>query len=169
MRLFPYGADGQQRLKQLRQEHWSTHVFRREGANQIVAVPITAGAPVIGDSEKKIRLKDNLGLTSVLIRNALLNYLVSLGRPVLHYDPVRFIARDDILRPALPSGVACPEWLSVRMLYDVTSDLFFQAGTVHCCNLRCPYHPDYRSDGRGAYAGRILAHRPLCSEALAQI
>ena len=31
--LLPYGADGQQALKQLRQEHWSTHVFRREGAD----------------------------------------------------------------------------------------------------------------------------------------
>ena len=118
--LLPYGADGQQALKQLRQDHWSTHVFRREGADRIVAIPIAADAPVLGNSKKNIRLKDNLGLTSLLIRNSLLNYVVTLGRPVLLYDPVRFIARDDILRPVFPPAVSCPEWLSVRMLYDVT-------------------------------------------------
>lgn len=118
--LLPYGADGQQTLKQLRQDHWSTHVFRREGADSIVAIPITTDAPGLGSSKKKIRLKDNLGLTSLLIRNSLLNYVVTLGRPVLHYDPVRFIARDDILRPVLPPAFNCPEWLGVRMLYDVT-------------------------------------------------
>ena len=117
--LLPYGADGQQKLKQLRQEHWSTHVFRRDGADQIVAVPVTADAPLLGDRKKKFRPKDNLGLTSLLVRNSLLNSLVTIGRPVLLYDPVRFIARDDILKPALPPDFICPQWLSVRMLYDV--------------------------------------------------
>lgn len=117
--LFPYGADGQQRLKQLRQEHWSTHVFRRDGPDQIVAVPVAEGAQSLGSGSKTIRLKENLGLAASLIRNSLLNYLVGLGRTALNYDPIRFIARDDILRGCVPSGIACPDWLAVRLLYEV--------------------------------------------------
>lgn len=118
--LLPYGSNGQQLLKQLRQDHWTTHVFRREGANQIVAVPINADAPILSNTHKKIRLKDNLGLTSLLIRNSLLNYLVTLKRPVLLYDPIRFITQKDILQPAFPAAINCPEWLSMRILCDIT-------------------------------------------------
>jgi len=118
--LFTYGVDGQQTLKRLRQEHGTTHVFRREGSDDIIAIPVVADAPVIGDRKKTIALTDNLNLTCVLIRNSLINYLVRLGRPVLHFDPVRFIARDDILKGAFPKGIVCPDWLSVRMLHDVT-------------------------------------------------
>ena len=63
--LIPYGLDGQQKLKQLRQKHWSTHIFRRDGADQIAAVPFTADALLLGDRKKKFRPKDNLGLTSL--------------------------------------------------------------------------------------------------------
>ena len=86
--VFPYGADGDEVLKKLRQEHWATHVFRRDGPDEIVAVPVTADAPKLGNGSKKIRLKQNLGLTASLIRNSLLNYLSGLPRPVLNYDPI---------------------------------------------------------------------------------
>ncbi|MGD1102484.1 MAG: Piwi domain-containing protein [Terriglobia bacterium] len=117
--LFSYGIDGDQVLKQLRQENWSTHVFRRDGPDQIVAVPIVANAPKLGEGTKKILLKENLGLSASLIRNSLINYLAGLPRTVLKYDPIRFIAQDDILRSCLPSGLACPDWLGVRLLYEM--------------------------------------------------
>ena len=79
---FPYATDGEQLLKQLRQQHWATHVFRRNGPDKIVAVPVSAGAPQLGDKPEKLRLKENLGLTASLIRNALINYLAGLPRPV---------------------------------------------------------------------------------------
>lgn len=117
--LFPYGADGDQVLQKLRQEHWETHVFRRDGPDHIVAVPVTAGAPKLGTGTRNIRLRENLGLTASLIRNSLINYLAGLPRPVLNYDPIRFVAHDDILRGCLPSGVSCPDWLGVRLLYEI--------------------------------------------------
>ena len=117
--LFPYGTDGEQVIKQLRQQNWATHVFRRDGPDQIVSVPVTADAPHLGSGTKKIRLKDNLGLTASLIRNSLINYLAGLPRPVLNYDPIRFIAHEDILSSCLPTGTVCPEWLGVRLLYDM--------------------------------------------------
>jgi hypothetical protein len=131
--LFPYGADGDEVLKQLRQEHWATHVFRRDGPDEIVAVPVTADAPKLGSGSKKIRLKENLGLTASLIRNSLINYLSGLPRPVLNYDPIRFIAHEDILPSCLPAfrqaplartGLACgcsTTWPSARFIFSNTS------------------------------------------------
>lgn len=117
--IFAYAADGQESLKKLRREHWATHVFRRHGPDKIAAVPVTANAPKLGNTTEKIRLKENLGLTASLIRNALINYLAGLPRPVLNYDPIRFIAHDDILPSCLPAGIQCPDWLGVRLLYDI--------------------------------------------------
>ncbi len=117
--LFAYGADGEKALKKLRQEHWSTHVFRRDGPDQIVAVPVIAQAPTLGNGKRKIRLKENLGLTTALIRNALVTYLAGLPRAVLNYDPIRFIAHDDILRACLPPGLNCPDWVGVRLFYEM--------------------------------------------------
>ncbi|HLE63268.1 MAG TPA: hypothetical protein VI750_09020, partial [Pyrinomonadaceae bacterium] len=116
--LFSYDTDGGQVLKQLRQQNWATHVFRRDGPDQIIAVPIAADAQKLGEGTKKIRLKENLGLSASLIRNSLINYLAGLPRTVLNYDPIRFVAQDDILRSCVPSGLACPDWLGVRLLYE---------------------------------------------------
>ncbi|MCU1338038.1 MAG: stem cell self-renewal protein Piwi domain protein [Bryobacterales bacterium] len=118
-RVFSYGADGDEQLKKLRNEHWATHVFRRDGPDEIVGVAVKADAPQLGTKSRKIRLKENLGLTASLIRNALINYLAGLPRPVLDYDPIRFISQEDILHSCLPAGTACPDWLGVRLLYDM--------------------------------------------------
>jgi hypothetical protein len=118
-RVFSYGTDGEQVLKALRQQHWRTHVFRRDGPTEIVAVPVVADAPQIGTGPKRIRLKENLGITASLIRNSLINYLDGFPRTVLNYDPVRFVAQDDILRGTLPAGTVCPDWLAVRLLYEM--------------------------------------------------
>lgn len=117
--VFAYGPDGDEVLKKLRKAHWATHVFRRDGPDEIVAITVKANARQLGAKSRKIRLKENLGLTASLIRNALINYLVGLPRPVLNYDPIRFIAQEDILPSCLPSGTDCPEWLGVRLLYDM--------------------------------------------------
>lgn len=118
--VFSYGTDGKEVLKKLRQEHWATHVFRRDGPDEIVAVPTTADAPKLGTGQlKKIRLKENLGLAASLIRNALINYLAGLPRSVLNYDPIRFISQEDILPSCLPERTVCPDWLGVRLLYEM--------------------------------------------------
>src|SRR6202521_632031 len=117
--VFPYGADGDDQLKKLRNEHWATHVFRRGGPDEIVGVAVKADAPQLGSKSRKIRLKENLGLTASLIRTALTNYLAGLPRPVLDYDPIPFVQQEDILQACLPAGAACPDWLGVRLLYDM--------------------------------------------------
>jgi hypothetical protein len=58
--VFPYDADGEEVLKKLREENLATHVFRRDGPDEIVAVPVAADAPKLGQGARKIRLKENL-------------------------------------------------------------------------------------------------------------
>ena len=71
-------------------------------------------APPLGSRSRKIRLKDNLGLTASLIRNALINYLAGLPRPVLDYDPIRFVSQEDILQACLPANTARPDGLGAH-------------------------------------------------------
>ena len=84
----PYGGDGEEVLKQLRKEHNATHVFRREGKDSILVVPLAPEASLLG-KPKAVRLKENLGLAAALVRNALLTYLAGMGRTVLSYDPLK--------------------------------------------------------------------------------
>jgi hypothetical protein len=114
----PYGDDGKEVLKQLREEHNATHVFRREGADSILAVPVASDASLLG-KPRTVRLKEHLGLAAALVRNALLTYLAGIGRTVLSYDPLKFIARQDLLRVNPPRGIVPPDWLAVRLLYEV--------------------------------------------------
>jgi hypothetical protein len=114
----PYGDDGEEVLRQLREEHNATHVFRREGADSILAVPVASDASLLG-KPKTVRLKEHLGLASALVRNALLTYLAGMGRTMLSHNPVKFIARHDLLRVNPPPGIAPPDWLAVRLLYEV--------------------------------------------------
>lgn len=114
----PYGNDGDQVLEQLREKHGHTHVFRREGADSIFSVGVVSDARLIGEP-RTIRLKEHLGLAAALIRDALLNYLTGLDRIVMSYDPLRFIARENLLQGIMPEGVSCPEWLGVRLMFEL--------------------------------------------------
>lgn len=117
--VFTYGPDGDDALKKLRKEHWKTHVFRRDGPGEIVAIAVTADASELGTKSRKIRLTENPRLTASLIRNALINYLAGLPRPVLNYDPIRFISQENLMESCLPADAECPEWLGVRVLFDI--------------------------------------------------
>jgi hypothetical protein len=114
----PYGNDGEQVLQQLRDAHNGTHVFRREGPDSILAVSVAPGALLIGKAET-IRLKAHLGLTAALVRNALLNRLVDLGGTSRGYEPIQVVSRKDLLRVSCPPGTTPPDWLGVRILYEV--------------------------------------------------
>jgi Piwi domain len=117
--VLPYGPDGAQFLKALRQDHWSTHVFRRDGADTIAAIPIANNAPELSDQKKNIQLSDNLPMAAMLVRNAILNYVVSIDRTPLKYDPVQFLAKDEYLSKSISKGVICPTWLQVRLIYEI--------------------------------------------------
>ena len=116
----PYGKDGEQVLQQLRDAHHRTHVFRRDGhgPDSILAVAVAPEASLIGEPDT-IRLKNHLKLAAALIRNALLNRLAELGGTSRGYEPIEVMSRKDLLRIACPPGITPPDWLGVRMLYEV--------------------------------------------------
>ena len=117
--VLPYGEDGPEFLKQLRQDHWRTHVFRRDGPSNILGIPVSADAPDLSDEKRTIRLTENLSIAAVLARNGFLSYLSSVQRPALKYDPIQFLARDEFFHSCLPAELARPAWMTVRLLYEV--------------------------------------------------
>jgi len=66
-----YKYESKEQLAKLRAEHSSTHVFRREGGSELLAIPFVEKAPQLGDSTRAIQLSKNLSLTAALIRNSL--------------------------------------------------------------------------------------------------
>ena len=121
---FPY-SDA--RLAELRETYASSHYFRRENADQIVGVPTGTGAAVIG-APGKIRLKAHLRLSAGLVRDSLIRYLRKIDRTVLSYEPLRFIARTNLLTAKPLAGIIYPEWLSVRPLQVASIRPFYFFG-----------------------------------------
>jgi Piwi domain len=110
-------------LQALRATHFATHVFRRVG-KRLLCVPVAPEAPVIGDTFETIHLAEDLYLCAALIRDALLNHLHKLGRKILDYDPIKFIADgsgEDLLAASIPPRVSCPIGLSVRPFYEIST------------------------------------------------
>jgi len=119
--------EGREQLADLRSRYGRTHIFRRERGVEVVAVPFVDDAPRLGDGFKIVSLKDQLGITAALYRNALIDHLRSLPRKVLDYFPVSFLAdevRDNLLRHALPIEMSCPDWLSICPLYEADVRVF---------------------------------------------
>jgi hypothetical protein len=124
----PYENDGAQVLRDLRDQHRGTHVVRREGPDSILTVPVAPEAEPIGEIET-IRLADHLGLTAELIRSALLNRLAELGGTSRDYEPIEVVSDKDLLRLSCPPGIAPPDWLGLRILYEVSiRPIFFADG-----------------------------------------
>lgn len=124
--VFNYAGRAHERdahLRALREQHWSTHVFRRHESNKIISVGTAPNAPLIGDTSETLRLSEHLGLCAALIRNALLSSLARWGRQSSGYDPIRVLgtaANENLLTAALPQGLSCPDWLAVRPQFELT-------------------------------------------------
>lgn len=110
-----------EQLQALRAAHFATHIFRPTG-KRLLCVPVVPEAPEIGGTFETIRLAEELYLCARLIRNALLNHLHKLGRKILDYDPIKFIADgsgENLLAASIPPGVSSLIGLSVRPFYEV--------------------------------------------------
>lgn len=114
-------------LRTLRETHRRTHFFRRQGPDKVLALPLVFDAEAIGEKHI-IRLKQHLPLCAALVGQALFSYVHSLGRRVLQYRPIQFVAsgpRDNLLKGLLPSTQTCPHWLSIRPRYTSDVRVFF--------------------------------------------
>jgi len=86
-----YHQDERSQLQKLRAAYGNTHVFLRDG-ERVLCVPFTSEAGDVGDRFEPIRLQSNLRLCAALLRNALINYLHGLGRPIYKHRPLLFVA-----------------------------------------------------------------------------
>ncbi|MEJ1930717.1 Piwi domain-containing protein, partial [Nostoc sp. NIES-2111] len=106
-------------LQKLRVQYAGTHIFYRN-KNQILSVAIAPEKEPLGESVEKIWLSQNLFLSAALIRASLVNYIYSLGRKLLGYEPIQFISnldKDNFLNQVLPEGSQTVPWLSIKPLY----------------------------------------------------
>lgn len=166
----PYGNDGAQVLRELRDGNRGTHVIRREGPDSILAVSIAPGADFIGEPET-IRLSEHLGLAAELVRNSLLNRLADLGGTSRGYDPIEVVSRKDLLRISCPGGIESPDWLGLRILYEVTiRPIYFSNGKqfiaailkVRTTRLIDRTVAELLKDGlclKGVYVGRMASRQ----------
>jgi hypothetical protein len=114
------GYKDKEQLEELRNAHRETHLVRRSG-NQIQLVPVAEEASDLGYRHKTVDLGKDVYLAAALARNSLLNFLHGLGRKILDFDPIEFVAsgsNSDLLAASMPQGVRCPEWLAVCLLYE---------------------------------------------------
>ena len=108
-------------LKDLHIRTSETHVVRRDGES-ILCVPMTEGPPSLGGEAVVVDLRENLYVAGSLLRHALLAYLNKLGRTVLHFRPLTFLADgkgNDYLASALPPDVPNPGLLRVSPVFEL--------------------------------------------------
>lgn len=107
-----------EKLQELRDENFESHIFRREG-EEIICIPYVADAPKIGDTFAEISL-GNPWLKAALVRNALINQLFDLNREIRDYQPVSFLAdnNSNFLAQSVSSVASCPDWFAVKPIYE---------------------------------------------------
>jgi hypothetical protein len=127
---FDYDPENHHQLSELRQTYPDTYVFKRETTEEwdrILCVPMSLESPTLGGNSDIIYTHDNLWLCTTLIRNSLINYFHSIGRTLFDFLPIKLVAdgkADELLSQSIPTGVTCPEWLSIRPLFEIQVRVF---------------------------------------------
>ena len=106
-----------ERLDALRASHHVTHAFRRQGES-ILVFSQDGQYPVTGKSET-IKLKDNFGIFSFLVKEGLTRHLVNLGRRPRGFNPIELVSEkpeDNLLAPIL--GQDYPFQIFVKYTID---------------------------------------------------
>ncbi len=86
------------KLRDLRRDHGPTHFFYATGEN-ILCVPLTANAPVIGEKKQFGTLPD-FQLANALARNALFDFFKQMNQSVVRHRPVTVVLNDHNLASA---------------------------------------------------------------------
>jgi hypothetical protein len=159
-------------LRKLRADYSASHVFLRDGPH-IWSVPFVSAADTIGDRFETIQLKDHFQLCAALVRNALLNRLYQLERPVYGYRPLRFAAtgpKNNLLALSLPPPLDCPDWLSIHPFYMADVRVFhldgqpplvgiaFDVRTHRRISLSCKELLERNFSPVNLYVGRTVAN-----------
>ena len=125
--VFSYDPEtGHDHLTQLRHEHLGTHAVARRG-DLIVCLPRIQNAPMIGEAQQELSLRENLSLVAALLRETLIDYFHALRRSVIRHRPITFLGVNNLLKEATPRGLSAPTWLALLPCYEIDVRLFFFA------------------------------------------
>ena len=127
----PYDSD---RLDELRHEFRETHVFRRDGVDDVIIdIPVAAGQRPIGNAQEEIDLAKYHKLLPPLLSAALIRAFHG-SRDILSDRPVGVlgaVSRGLIRHPDLP------EWIQKRTLLKFDTRTIYRAGDKPVLGLVC--------------------------------
>ena len=125
--VVPYDPEhGHLTLAGLRKENRGAYAFARTREG-IICLPRARGAPSLSSNVRDFELNKNLNIVAALLREGLIDYFHGLGRSVVGYRPISFLAesKHDLLRKPLVRGRRTPAWLSVIPRFSLDVRLFF--------------------------------------------
>lgn len=127
----PYDKD---RLNELRREFRETHVFRRDGIDDVIIdIPVVAGQSPIGDVQEEIDLAKHYRLLHTLLSAALIRVFHG-SRDIFSVGPVGVLgdARRGLIRhPDLP------EWMQKRSLMKFDTRTIYPTDGTPILGLVC--------------------------------
>jgi hypothetical protein len=125
--VVPYDpVTGHDDLTQLRNKYRGSHAVVRQ-RDLIVCLPRTQNAPVVGEDQQELPLRENLGLVAALLRETLIDHFHALRRPVITHRPIAILGGNNLLKEALSGGLSAPAWLALLPRYELDVRPFFFA------------------------------------------
>jgi len=126
----PY--ESAEHLREMRGRYAGTHVVFRI-ANELIVAPAAPDAQHVGlGTRHAIDLETDVRTGARVVRHALVSYFHTLGRTLLDFDPVVFIAagrKDDLIGQAAPQWATRPAWLIIAPRYTLDVRPIQPAGT----------------------------------------
>ncbi len=122
-----------ERLAELRADFRDTHVFRRDGAESIVDIPIVSGAVPLGHVQETIDLSQHQIFWPMLLQESLIQLLGK--RPILSNNPLKFLGA----RVPLIDHANLPDWLQRLSVTEIhTRHITVDRRRIHgvVCDVR---------------------------------
>lgn len=111
-------------LSTLRARYSDTHLFRRDGEDRILSIPVVENEQPLGDSVSDRQLEDAPWVAASLVLDALLRLFVRMNRSLARPRPLVMLstrADDMLLSRAWPENVEKPDWLEKRVTYEFST------------------------------------------------
>ncbi len=138
--------DSADKLRSLRTAHNGTHIFKRvrvEDTNLIYCIRLDGRACDIGNEQKAIALRENLGVArGLLIESFIASFAKRSEREIVDVRPLKVLSAEpehDFIAQA-SAGVAVPAWLIVRLAHAIEARVFEFEGQEPFLGLIFDHH-----------------------------
>ena len=138
--------DSKDALRELRDQHRGTHVFKRarpEQGDVIYSIPLDGSVCAVAFRCETIKLSENLGIARMLLNeNFIGSFARTSNRPVVDVDPLKVLSSEpdhDFLNQ-VAGGLDVPSWLIVRLAHIIDARVFEFEGHPAFLGLVFDYH-----------------------------